>query len=249
MTIVNTAPVTTEQPFYGTPQVFSATIQAEDFDQGPSNVGYFDETPGNSGGEYRNTDVDIAPTTDVGGGFAVVNLQQNEWMRYTIDVPVTGTYRIETHVASAVGSSIFHISFDGVSTGSQTIPNTGGLENWTTLVKTASLTAGVHIMKFFVDTAKTPTTNVGSLNYIRVYRDLSATTNGVAFTAAPSLPTARQESIARRSTVMITFSADSPPIPAAIFSPPAKSIATTRRATPGRKWATCPKRSRMPPSS
>ena len=193
VTIVDDETSDTEQPYFGIPQSFSATIQAEDFDQGPNGIAYGDKTAGNASGAqiYRFSDVDIAPTTDIGGGFAVTHLQKDESLKYTINVPETGSYRIETRFASTTTSgSIFHISFDGKSTGTQTFTNTGGLENWKTLIKPATLTAGVHVMKFYVDTAKAG--EVGSLNYIRIYRDLT-TSSGVSFKSAPALPFAREE--------------------------------------------------------
>jgi hypothetical protein len=193
VTIVDDETSPTEQSYFGTPQSFSATIQAEDFDQGPNGVAYGDKTPGNASGSqiYRFSDVDIAPTTDIGGGFAVTHLQKDEYLKFTVNVPETGTYRIETRIASTAPSgSIFHISFDGKTTGSQTFVNTGSLETWKTLVKTATLPAGVHVMKFYVDTAKA--TEIGSLNYIRVYRDLT-TTSGVSLKSVAPLPFAREE--------------------------------------------------------
>ena len=193
VTIVNDEQSSIEQPYFGAPIQLSATIQAEDFDQGPDGVAYRDQTPGNAGGTqvYRFSDMDISPTADVGGGFAVTHLQKDEFLKYTVDVPVTGTYRIETRVAATTAGSNFHISFDGVSTGSQSFPSTGGVDKWTTLVKTATLTAGVHAMKFYVDTANA--SEVGSLNYIRIYQDLSATNKGASLKAAANLPTSRQD--------------------------------------------------------
>ena len=43
------------------------TLQAEDFDTGAQNVAYLDNSPGNAGGQYRTTDVDIEGTSDTGG--------------------------------------------------------------------------------------------------------------------------------------------------------------------------------------
>ena len=42
-----------------TPAALPGTVQAEDFDDGGAGVSYRDTTPGNSGGQYRATDVDI----------------------------------------------------------------------------------------------------------------------------------------------------------------------------------------------
>jgi len=45
------------------------TIQAEDFDTGSSGYAYWDSTAGNSGGQYRSTDVDIEACSE--GGYDV----------------------------------------------------------------------------------------------------------------------------------------------------------------------------------
>ena len=47
-----------------TPAALPGTVQAEDFDDGAAGVAYRDTTSGNSGGQYRSTDVDIE--SDVG---------------------------------------------------------------------------------------------------------------------------------------------------------------------------------------
>jgi hypothetical protein len=46
-------------------------VQAENFDAGGSRVAYVDTTTGNSGGQYRNTDVDVQSTRDAGGGYNI----------------------------------------------------------------------------------------------------------------------------------------------------------------------------------
>ena len=58
-------------PFSGTPVSLPGTIQAENYDTGGSAVAYSDSTSGNSGGAYRNDNVDIESTTDTGGGYDV----------------------------------------------------------------------------------------------------------------------------------------------------------------------------------
>src|SRR4051812_20957947 len=46
-------------PVYGTPQSLPGTILAADFDEGGAGIAYGDSTTGNSGGVYRQTDVDL----------------------------------------------------------------------------------------------------------------------------------------------------------------------------------------------
>ena len=107
-------------------QSVPGTIQAEDFDDGGSGVGYLDTTAGNSGGQYRATDVDIESTSDVGGGYSVGWAFAGEWLAYTVNVATAGTYDLEVRVASAGAGGTFHIEVNGVDrTGPLTVPNTG----------------------------------------------------------------------------------------------------------------------------
>src|SRR5882724_11245942 len=46
-------------------------IEAEYYDTNGPGSSYYDDSPGNAGNIYRNDDVDIESTTDVGGGYDV----------------------------------------------------------------------------------------------------------------------------------------------------------------------------------
>ncbi len=192
VTIMDNETSSTEQPYSGTAAQLSGTVQAEDFDQGPKGTAYSITTAATNKDVYRFSDVDIEPTTDTGGGFAVTNLQTDEWMRYRVNVPANGTYRIETRVASTNVGSKFHIQFNGATVASLTMPNTGSVNTWTTLVSSVKLTAGVQLMRFYVD-SNAKGGSVGSLNYIRAYQDLNGSGQGVNFSATTSLPSARQD--------------------------------------------------------
>ncbi|HJR07936.1 MAG TPA: carbohydrate-binding protein, partial [Pyrinomonadaceae bacterium] len=127
-------------------------IQAEDFDQGANGDAYYDASPGNYGGVYRTTDVDIEGCPDGSCGFWLNWVHDTEWTKYTINVATTGTYTIETMVASTRndGSGLdgsFRIEIDGVNvTGAITVADTGGM--WQARPKAGiQLTAGQHVMK------------------------------------------------------------------------------------------------------
>ena len=64
----------------GTPVPLPGTVQMENFDEGGSGVSYYDTTAGNTGGAYRNTDVDLAATTDAGGDYYVGWTRPGEWL-------------------------------------------------------------------------------------------------------------------------------------------------------------------------
>ncbi len=156
-------------PFGGTPVSLPGTVEAENFDEGGSDVAYFDTTAGNSGGKYRTTDVDIESSADAGAGYNVGWTGVGEWLKYTVNVPTAGTYDLDVRVAANGTGGTFHIEFNGVDkTGPMAIPNTGGWQKWVTLTKTGvSLNAGQQVMRLVIDSAA-PTGVIGNFNYITV---------------------------------------------------------------------------------
>jgi len=173
-------------PFGGTiPVLPSATIQFEDFDAGGAGVAYGDASPGNIGGAYRPTDVDIQPTTDAGGGYNVGWVSAGEWLNYTVSVAAAGTYDLEVRVASDGTGGTFHIEVDGVDkTGRLTIPNSRGWQAWTTIRKSGvTLTAGTQVWRVVMDTIGT--TSVGNFNYFKVTPPVPSTPYGGTATVLP----------------------------------------------------------------
>ena len=146
------------------------TIELENFDQGSAGVAYSDTTGGNSGGQYRATDVDIETTADATGGFNIGWVYPGEWLKYTVNVPAAGAYTLEFRVAAPTGGGgTFHIEANGVNvTGPVGIPATGGWQTWTTVTRAGiNLSAGSQSWKLVVD-AIGSSGFVGNLNYIRV---------------------------------------------------------------------------------
>jgi hypothetical protein len=74
------------------PSSIPGTIQAEDFDDGVNGATYRDTTSGNSGGQYRATDVDIELTSDSNGLYNVGWVFAGEWINYTVNVATAGAY-------------------------------------------------------------------------------------------------------------------------------------------------------------
>jgi len=140
-----------QTPYAGVIQL-PGTIQAENFDNGGQNVAYYDTGSGNSGGQYRSTDVDIETTSDTGGGYNVGYIDTGEWLEYTVNVANAGDYDFYVRVASPNGGSSFKILLDGVDkTGTRGFASTGGWQAWTTIIVPARyLSAGQHILQFNV---------------------------------------------------------------------------------------------------
>ncbi len=88
---------------------------------------YADSDAGNSGGVYRFDDVDIEASSDTGGGYDVGWTVAGEWLDYSIDVTVAGTYDITLRDAVNAGTSSVQLSLDGVALGGPlSLPATGG---------------------------------------------------------------------------------------------------------------------------
>jgi glucosylceramidase len=149
------------------PFVVPGTIEAEDFADG-SGIGYVDDSPGNNGGEYRQTDVDIERTADGGGGYNVGWISAGEWLAYPIAASATGMYRFDARVAANGPGGRFHLEVDGTAVGNpMTIPDTGGWQQWTTVGTDLPLTEGEHSLRVVFD-AWGPTRIVGNVNVMHV---------------------------------------------------------------------------------
>jgi hypothetical protein len=143
------------------------TIQAEDFDDGSNGVAYRDNTSGNSGGQYRATDVDIELASDSSGAYDVGWAGAGEWLNYTVNVAAAGAYDLEFRVASEGSGGTFHLEVNGVNkTGALTIPNTGGWQRWTVVRTSLTLAAGQQVWRLVMD-SNGPAGAVGNFNYLR----------------------------------------------------------------------------------
>jgi beta-glucosidase len=165
-------------PYTGTPYAIPGKVEAENYNVGGEGTAYHDSDTTNNGGQYRPNDgVDIEATTDTGNGYNVGWTAAGEWMKYTVNVATAGTYNFDFRVASNVTGGAFHLEVDNVNvTGSLTVPNTGGWQVWTDVVKNGvSLSAGQHVFKWVTDTAG------GNYNWFNVTSASSGPTNTPTF--------------------------------------------------------------------
>lgn len=160
-----------ETPFGGTPWTVPGTVQAENFDNGGFNVGYFNlDSTDASGVTYRApATVGVENTSDAGGGYDVGYTKEGEWLRYTVDVARVGIYNLQARVASLGNGGYYHVSFDGSdATGNLYVPSTGAWQTWQTMVSPAFvLTPGKHIMQVTFD-GNGPTGGMGNFNWFNV---------------------------------------------------------------------------------
>jgi hypothetical protein len=155
------------------------TIELENFEVLHEDTGYFDTDAINTGGAYRPDEaVDIEATTDVGGGYDIMDARATEWLEYCWANPSAGTgpYTLIMRVASAGAGGTFHVMVGGVDvTGPMTVPDTGGAQKWQNLTKTVTLpSAGLMRVRLVLDT-NGPSGTVGRFNHLTFDPGPSAT--------------------------------------------------------------------------
>ncbi len=175
-----------ELPFGGSPWAIPGLIQAENFDEGGNFVGYLNLDTTNQGmTTYRGSaTVGVEQTGDRGGGYDVGYTKEGEWLRYTVDVTQTGTYNLQTRVASLGPGGYYHVLFDGIdATGNLFVPMTGGFQTYTTQVSPSfRLIPGQHVMQVTLD-GNGPTGGMGNFNWFSV----QAPTPSRPFGRAPAI--------------------------------------------------------------
>ncbi len=81
-----------------------------------------------------------------------------EWLEYTVNVATSGTYSLDLNVATANSGRKMRVLVDGKDVaGSISVPNTGGWNEWETVMTTVQLSAGKHVLRVVFD--------VGGLNF------------------------------------------------------------------------------------
>lgn len=121
-------------------------IEAEDFNNA------YDTTAGNSGGAYKQGNVDIQSTSDSGGGYNVGWIATGEWLEYPIDVAQTNQYRIAIRTAAASATGLLTVELNATPLAqSVSLPATGAWQSWQThTVNLGTLTKGKHVLRLQV---------------------------------------------------------------------------------------------------
>lgn len=82
---------------------------------------------------YRNGNIAIEPTSDIGGGHDVGWLQPGQWLEWQ-EVPMQGgQVWLQARVATPNNNCQMHFVVDGTNYPAMAIPNTGTFQNWATV--------------------------------------------------------------------------------------------------------------------
>jgi hypothetical protein len=157
--------------------ILPMTIEAENYDyftvNGEEHT-YHDLTSTNSGGQYR-ADEGVDITTCSEGGYALTDLEDGEWITYTVHVEEAGEYRLAVRYAGvAEGAIRFSFGTQDV-TGDVILPATGSTNTWatTTVAEHIPLSKGVQSLRVTISGASRAY-NLQSLIVTRTGDDLSS---------------------------------------------------------------------------
>ncbi|MCD6440786.1 MAG: cellulase family glycosylhydrolase [Candidatus Marinimicrobia bacterium] len=140
--------------------IVPGTIMAVDYDCGTNGVAYQDvdfkkvcwdaDQPWNKGYQYRNDGVDIEKSSGLGvNDYNIGWIEDNEWVRYTVEIVYTGKYNIDFSVAGTSSNGRIQLKVDEqVVVNSLIVPDTGGWQSWQKITgKGVYLLKGTHVIE------------------------------------------------------------------------------------------------------
>ena len=131
---VKTGKNSKQPPYRGDVHEIPERIEAEEYDIGGMNISYFDSTSANEGLWFRYDEVDIEPSSDTCQGYNVGWIAEGEWLEYTVSCENTYVMDIQLRIACIDPGEKIRIKINDQTLGTVTLPNTGGFQNWETII-------------------------------------------------------------------------------------------------------------------
>jgi len=155
---------TATKPFKANRITNKTIINAVDYDLGRNGYAYFDVdtadfhvstgkyTAGNKGRIYRNDGVDIRKDSARYESYYVSDIEDGEWLQYTVNTKLAGTYTVNLQVAADIATGALSLLVNGGVKQNVAVPNTGSLKTWQVIsIKNVSLKAGSNKVRLYAD--------------------------------------------------------------------------------------------------
>ncbi len=98
--------------------------------------------------------VQTETTLDEGGGLNVKSISANDWMNYSVNIPVAGTYTVNFRVSSVNNGSELQLrNSSGTSLVTQSFTKTNGTQIWKTVSASVTLPAGTQTLRIYATKA------------------------------------------------------------------------------------------------
>ena len=126
------------------------TIEAEDFDDGGQNISFhFKNTTAGNYKDYREEkEVAISNSGEV---VNISNINNGDWLCYTLQVTQEGAYSIDTYCVAGSGKTSFYFEVDGKSAGQIVDSPEGDWSDFSRTVKVTNvqLSEGKHVLRWY----------------------------------------------------------------------------------------------------
>lgn len=126
------------------------TIEAEDFDDGGQNISFhFKNTTAGNYKDYREEkEVAISKSGEV---VNISNINNGDWLCYTLQVTQEGAYSIDTYCVAGSGKTSFYFEVDGKSAGQIVDSPEGDWSDFSRTVKVTNvqLSEGKHVLRWY----------------------------------------------------------------------------------------------------
>lgn len=126
------------------------TIEAEDFDDGGQNISFhFKNTTAGNYKDYREEkEVAISKSGEV---VNISNINNGDWLCYTLQVTQEGAYSIDTYCVAGSGKTSFYFEVDGKSAGQIVDSPEGDWSDFSRTVKVTNvqLSEGKHALRWY----------------------------------------------------------------------------------------------------
>lgn len=126
------------------------TIEAEDFDDGGQNISFhFKNTTAGNYKDYREEkEVAISKSGEI---VNISNINNGDWLCYTLQVTQEGAYSIDTYCVAGSGKTSFYFEVDGKSAGQIVDSPEGDWSDFSRTVKVTNvqLSEGKHVLRWY----------------------------------------------------------------------------------------------------
>ncbi len=114
--------------------------------------------------DYKSmSGVQTEGTSDAGGGINVGWIDNNDWLEYSVNIPLSGDYAVSVRVASLNGGGVMNVASGANSLGNINIAATGGWQIWKTVTSSnLTFSAGIQTIRLKA------TTGGFNLNWIEI---------------------------------------------------------------------------------
>jgi aryl-phospho-beta-D-glucosidase BglC (GH1 family) len=141
----------------------NTVLNSVDYDLGINGAAYFDNdtadyhistqkrTAGNRGRVYRNDGVDIRKDSALEDSYFVSDIEDGEWLQYTVNVAEKGIYHVVLMIACRNEWGRITLKMDdSVVTQNQQVTSTNGMHLWQAFsAGDISLNAGKHVLRMY----------------------------------------------------------------------------------------------------